>query len=193
MDVEGFDNEAKDAVAKCRLIYDRLVEGVNLLADNSNDLALEAFRFANRVMANSVFTAYTHFAPVVVAIKVDVSGFRYPERTGLGDRSSLHFVLLSLPSLADPKHSDRTKPVEAFADLLWFPTGGGKTEAYLGVAAFAMAIRRVQGEMGGYDGQRGLTVIMRYTLRLLTLQQFQRATTLICAMELERQEARCEW
>ena len=82
-----------------------------------------------------------------------------------------------------------TKPVEAFADLLWFPTGGGKTEAYLGVAAFAMAIRRMQGEMGGYDGQRGLTVIMRYTLRLLTLQQFQRATTLICAMELERQEA----
>ena len=70
-------------------------------------------------------------------------------------------------------HADRTKPLEAFADLLWFPTGGGKTEAYLGVAAFAMAIRRMQGEAGGYDGSRGLTVIMRYTLRLLTLQQFQ--------------------
>jgi hypothetical protein len=101
----------------------------------------------------------------------------------------LAFVLLSLPSLADPTHADRAKPVEALADLLWFPTGGGKTEAYLGVAAFAMAIRRMQGEMGGYDGSRGLTVIMRYTLRLLTLQQFQRATTLLCAMELERQEA----
>ena len=86
-------------------------------------------------------------------------------------------------------HADRTKPLEAFADLLWFPTGGGKTEAYLGVAAFAMAIRRMQGEAGGYDGSRGLTVIMRYTLRLLTLQQFQRATTLICAMEVTRQEA----
>jgi hypothetical protein len=101
----------------------------------------------------------------------------------------LAFILLSIPSLADPTHKDRTKPIEAFADLLWFPTGGGKTEAYLGVAAFAMAIRRLQGKLGGYDGSRGLTVIMRYTLRLLTLQQFQRASALICAMELLRQDA----
>ena len=96
----------------------------------------------------------------------------------------LAFVLLSVPALADPRHRDRTKPVDAFADLIWFPTGGGKTEAYLGVAAFTMAIRRIQGTIGGLDGGRGLSVIMRYTLRLLTLQQFQRATTLICAMEV---------
>ena len=61
--------------------------------------------------------------------------------------------------------------------------------ADLGVAAFAMAIRRMQGVTGGYDSSRGLTVIMRYTLRLLTLQQFQRAATLICAMEVVRQRA----
>jgi hypothetical protein len=79
--------------------------------------------------------------------------------------------------------------MEAHADLLWFPTGGGKTEAYLGVAAFTMAIRRLQGKLGGYDGSRGLAVIMRYTLRLLTLQQFQRATALICAMEKLRRDA----
>jgi hypothetical protein len=100
----------------------------------------------------------------------------------------LAFLLLSIPSLADPTHPDRVQPVEAFADLLWFPTGGGKTEAYLGVAAFTMAIRRMQGNLGGYDGSRGLAVIMRYTLRLLTLQQFQRATALICAMEVLRRE-----
>ena len=81
------------------------------------------------------------------------------------------------------------QPVNAYADLLWFPTGGGKTEAYLGVAAFTMAIRRMQGNLGGYDSSRGLAVIMRYTLRLLTLQQFQRATALICAMEVLRREA----
>ena len=69
----------------------------------------------------------------------------------------------------------RSKVLEAYADLLWFPTGGGKTEAYLGVAAFAMAIRRMQGNLGGYDGSRGLAVIMRYTLRLLTLDQLGRA------------------
>jgi hypothetical protein len=186
-DVEGFDNEAKEAVAKCRMIYDRLVEGVNLLADTSNDMALDAFRFANRVMAkqriHSIYALARRRGD-----KVDVSDFDIRKNRSWRP-FQLAFVLLSLPSLADPKHSDRTKPVESFADLLWFPTGGGKTEAYLGVAAFAMAIRRMQGEIGGYDGQRGLTVIMRYTLRLLTLQQFQRATTLICAMELERQEA----
>ena len=86
----------------------------------------------------------------------------------------LAFILLSIPSLADPKHKDRTEPLDAYADLLWFPTGGGKTEAYLGVAAFTMGIRRLQGNLGGYDASRGLSVIMRYTLRLLTLQQFQR-------------------
>src|SRR5258708_29946563 len=64
----------------------------------------------------------------------------------------LAFILLSIPSLADPEHKDRTAPLDAYADLLWFPTGGGKTEAYLGVAAFAMAIRRLQSVLGGYDG-----------------------------------------
>jgi hypothetical protein len=100
----------------------------------------------------------------------------------------LAFFLLSIPALADPLHKDRTQPWEAYADLLWFPTGGGKTEAYLGVAAFTMAMRRLQGDLGKLDASRGLGVIMRYTLRLLTLQQFQRASTLICAMEVIRRE-----
>jgi hypothetical protein len=77
--------------------------------------------------------------------------------------------------------------------LLWFPTGGGKTEAYLGVAAFTMAIRRLQGTLGGLDGSRGLAVIMRYTLRLLTLQQFQRAAVLLCAMEHIRKQENGMW
>ena len=72
-------------------------------------------------------------------------------------------------------------------------TGGGKTEAYLGVAAFTMAIRRLQGDLGGLDSSRGLAVIMRYTLRLLTLQQFQRATTLLCAMETMRRQDKKRW
>ena len=105
----------------------------------------------------------------------------------------LAFMLLSVPALADPTHRDRTQPLEAFADLLWFPTGGGKTEAYLGVAAFTMGVRRLQGNLGGFDGGRGLAVIMRYTLRLLTLQQFQRATALICAMEVLRRAEPKVW
>jgi ribosomal protein L24E len=98
-------------------------------------------------------------------------------------------VLLGIPPLADPLHDDRTSIGSAIADLLWFPTGGGKTEAYLGLAAFTMAIRRLQGAVGDLDGMRGVAVIMRYTLRLLTIQQFQRASTLICAMEYLRGKA----
>jgi hypothetical protein len=186
-EVVGFDEHANGALENCKQIHMRLVEGINVLADEKNDMALEAFRFANRVMAKQRIHSMYALARRR-GENVEVADLE--QRKNRSWRPfQLAFVLLSLPSLADPTHTDRAKPVEALADLLWFPTGGGKTEAYLGVAAFAMAIRRMQGELGGYDGSRGLTVIMRYTLRLLTLQQFQRATTLICAMELERQEA----
>ncbi|KAA1054429.1 DISARM system helicase DrmA [Azospirillum argentinense] len=187
VDVVGHDVQAAAALDRCKEIQRRLEEGLQVLADTGNAKALAAFRFANRAMARQ--RIHSMFA----------LSQRRGEEKSLSDferrknRSwrpfQLAFVLLSIPSLADPTHKDRTKPIEAYADLLWFPTGGGKTEAYLGVAAFAMGIRRLQRHLGGYDGSRGLTVIMRYTLRLLTLQQFQRASTLICAMELLRQEA----
>src|SRR5204863_2598007 len=87
----------------------------------------------------------------------------------------LAFVLLNLPALAEPTHSERTAD-DGLVDLLFFPTGGGKTEAYLGLTAFTLAIRRLQGTVDGYDGRSGgVAVLMRYTLRLLTAQQFQRA------------------
>ena len=93
----------------------------------------------------------------------------------------LAFILLNLEGLADPTHPDR--PI---VDLLFFPTGGGKTEAYLGLAAFAIARRRLAHP--GIEGA-GLSVVMRYTLRLLTLDQLQRAAGLVCALELERRSS----
>ena len=90
----------------------------------------------------------------------------------------LAFILLNLDGLVDLAHPDRQ-----IVDLLFFPTGGGKTEAYLGLAAFAIARRRLANP--GLEGA-GLSVVMRYTLRLLTLDQLQRAAGLICALELER-------
>src|SRR5205814_1502587 len=101
----------------------------------------------------------------------------------------LAFILLNLPALTDLHHPDRSEEASAMADLLWFPTGGGKTEAYLGLTAFTLAIRRLQGTVEGRSGEDGVAVLMRYTLRLLTLQQFQRATTLICACESLRRQA----
>ncbi|WP_043320051.1 DISARM system helicase DrmA [Microbulbifer sp. HZ11] len=184
-DVLDFDEEAKETLDRCRAIHRRLAEGVQVLAEN--DHALMAFRNANLAMASQrIRSMYALSQRRKKSEKLE----KFEKRENRSWRPfQLAFVLLSIPSLADPAHSDRTQPIEAYADLLWFPTGGGKTEAYLGVAAFTMFIRRLQGNLGGYDSSRGLAVVMRYTLRLLTLQQFQRATTLICAMEVMRRNA----
>ena len=185
IDAAGYAQQADEALGHCESILIRLREGVSLLATDGK--ALAAFRFANRAMAiqrvHSAFALQRRRGSTVELTEFDIPKNRSWRPFQLA------FLLLSVPGLTDPKHTDRTQPLQAYADLLWFPTGGGKTEAYLGVAAFTMAMRRLQGNLGGYDSSRGLAVIMRYTLRLLTLQQFQRATALICAMEHIRREA----
>lgn len=181
-EVVGYDIPATEAMDRCNLILERLREGIGVLA--SDDRALAAFRFANRAMASQrIHSIYALAKRRGDEVTLDALNVR---KNRSWRPFQLAFMLLSIPAIADPTHRDRTQPLEAFADLLWFPTGGGKTEAYLGVAAFTMGVRRLQGDLGGLDGGRGLAVIMRYTLRLLTLQQFQRATALICAMEVLR-------
>lgn len=181
-EVVGYDIPATEAMDRCNLILERLREGVDVLA--ADDRALAAFGFANRAMASQrIHSIYALAKRRGDEVTIDALNVR---KNRSWRPFQLAFMLLSIPALADPTHRDRTQPLEAFADLLWFPTGGGKTEAYLGVAAFTMGVRRLQGDLGGLDGGRGLAVIMRYTLRLLTLQQFQRATALICAMEVLR-------
>ncbi|MFI5300270.1 MAG: DISARM system helicase DrmA, partial [Polyangiales bacterium] len=176
---------AAAALARCRHAKQRIEDGIARL--QSDPLAFRAFRFANRAMwqqrVRSTFAEAVRRGekPALEAIDVPANRRWRPFQ--------LAFVLLGFPSLANLAHPDRTDAKEALADLLWFPTGGGKTEAYLGLAAFAMGIRRLQGIVEGRSGEHGVTVLMRYTLRLLTLQQFQRATALICACELIRREA----
>jgi hypothetical protein len=91
----------------------------------------------------------------------------------------LAFFLKEIYSIVKTKSKERE-----LVDLLWFPTGGGKTEAYLGIAAFTIFYRRLK--YG--DGGNGVTVLMRYTLRLLSFQQFERAAALICACEIIRKK-----
>lgn len=189
-DLAGHESAVGSALAEARGTADAIEAGIAVLRNSSE--ALEAFRFANQAM----YRQRVH--TVAISTRRDGSGPSLREAVMAADvpahRSwrpfQLAFVLLCLPSLTDPTHPDRGSDT-ALADLLFFPTGGGKTEAYLGLVAYTLAIRRLQGVVGtgdeAVDGCGGVAVIMRYTLRLLTAQQFQRAATLICAVELLRQ------
>ena len=83
------------------------------------------------------------------------------------------FLLASLPGLVNPD-DHRAEAV----DIIWMPTGGGKTEAYQAVAVFTMLWQRLHQVRAGTGGRQGSTVLMRYTLRLLTAQQLQRTAAL---------------
>ncbi|WP_082911841.1 helicase-related protein [Enteractinococcus helveticum] len=83
------------------------------------------------------------------------------------------FILASLPELVDP-----TRKTRSIVDLIFFPTGGGKTEAYLGASAISLLARRLRD-----PNDAGTDTIMRYTLRLLTSQQFLRAASLVCVLD----------
>ena len=177
-----------------RLAADRIGAGIDLL--ERDDRAWAAWRFANEAMAMQ--RQHTE----VIAERTQNPHLSLAETEHLADTPDkrswrpfqLAFVLLNLPSLTDPTHPDRglAERGEGLVDLLFFPTGGGKTEAYLGLTAYTFAIRRLRGLTGdgpGRDGGTGVAVLMRYTLRLLTAQQFQRAATLVCAAELIRRRA----
>ena len=141
---------------------DRIQRGVDILTKDAD--ALDAFRVANRAVGR--------------ALRQRLDEIQSPKWKAF----QLAFLLLNLPGVADPKDPHRET-----VDLLFFPTGGGKTEAYLGLAAFTMVLRRLRRrESDSGLGGAGVSVVMRYTLRLLTLDQLGRAAGLVCAMELER-------
>lgn len=189
---------ADEAIAEAGLVVSRLEAGLDLL--KTNDQALRAFQFMNRTMRDQRTrsqVAAKRSERATLSIDDAVA-----EVAADGDDAArwrpfqLAFILLQLPSLTDPAHESRSG-LASNVELLFFPTGGGKTEAYLGLAAFTFAIRRLQGvidtEGGPLDGGDGVAVLMRYTLRLLTSQQFQRAAALVCAAELMRQADPQTW
>lgn len=146
---------AEEHLRRCARAAERMDEGIDLL--RRDRLANRAFRLANEAM----------LLQRQAQTRDDDLRWR-PFQLG--------FQLMCLPSLAERGHPDRS-----VMDLLWFPTGGGKTEAYLGLIAFLLFHRRMRSE-GDVRGS-GVAAIMRYTLRVLTTQQFQRAAAMICAAE----------
>ncbi|MGL5834093.1 MAG: DISARM system helicase DrmA [Waterburya sp.] len=179
-----YQEAAAKAIANCRQALTRINEGIKTLQDNPQ--AVAAFKFMNLAMKEQRIHA-------IYSEKIRRGETITLEQEDTPNNHSwrpfqLAFILLNLASTTDLHHRDRSHPTNAVTDLLWFPTGGGKTEAYLGLTAYTIALRRLQGKIGGRDGHHGVAVLMRYTLRLLTLQQFQRATTLICACEHLRRQ-----
>lgn len=163
----------RDELAKTRGILmdeasralERMAEGIRLLEESPR--IRDAFKMANLAMH-------------VAARQADTA--REDPRYKNGKEPEwrpfqLAFILLNLAAIADPNHKDRK-----VADLIYFPTGGGKTEAYLGLIAITLILRRLDGVSRADEG-RGVAVILRYTLRLLTLDQLGRAATLMCALE----------
>jgi hypothetical protein len=145
----------------------RIESGIRRLVEDAE--VREAFCLANQAMA----TAALQRSPE-----------RYPPG---GDRPAwrlfqLAFVLLNIDGASDDEHPDREN-----VELIFFPTGGGKTEAYLGLIAFVVLLRRLRGRERSDQGL-GVAVLLRYTLRLLTLDQLGRAATLMCALEKLRQQ-----
>ncbi len=186
-DLAGHRDAGEAALAECDRALGRIEASIRLLGEDNG--AFEAFRFMNRTMhLQRIHTIYVGRQKAVDGGGVSLAEIDEP-RNRSWRPFQLAFILSNLPALSLLDHPDRSAEPSAAADLLWFPTGGGKTEAYLGLTAFTLAIRRLQGVVAGRDGESGVAVLMRYTLRLLTLQQFQRATTLICACERLRQDA----
>lgn len=187
--LDRFRDAARENLGRCREALARIRSGIEKLARDPK--AAAAFGFANRAMALQRRRS-------LIANRVrskqpfDPAEFDAP-RFHSWHPFQLAFLLQNVEALVDLDHPDRGTAPEAAADLLWFPTGGGKTEAYLGLTAFALGVRRLRGPIEGRAADQGVVVLMRYTLRLLTLQQFQRATTLICAAEALRKEDRPTW
>ncbi|MGH9156798.1 MAG: DISARM system helicase DrmA, partial [Acidimicrobiales bacterium] len=187
-ELAGADAEAaRSALVAARAVAARLRIGIDLLGTDS--LAAEAFAFANHAMwQQRLHTLVAMARREDPSLDLADAEARVTENPDWSWRPfQLAFVLVNLAALADPTHPERQLDTGT-ADLLFFPTGGGKTEAYLGLTAFTLAVRRLQGTVGGHSGEGGVGVLMRYTLRLLTSQQFQRAATLVCACEVRRRE-----
>jgi hypothetical protein len=193
---ESLDIHYKSAAAKnileCKSAYVRMYSGIKTLQEN--DIAYNAFMLANRAM----FMQRIHLGMQASTADTD----RYPDDDHIAsllnsmnyrnaDDSNcrwrpfqIAFLLMDINSIIDD-----TLPERDIVDLIWFPTGGGKTEAYLGLTAFTIFYRRLDclKESGG------TAVIMRYTLRLLAAQQFTRAATLICACEYIRNDCEAKY
>ena len=186
MDDTGFsDKIGNKVISRCRDALRRIREGIHII--ESDDTSFEAFCFMNRVifLQNSIKNYSKKHGAGIECNFQDFIDPRKPENNFGWRPFQIAFILMNLAGIVDPRHHDRE-----VVDLLYFPTGGGKTEAYLGLMAFVIANRRLRaGEGDKYNLDGGVTIILRYTLRLLTTQQRDRITKMVLAAEMIRRQA----
>lgn len=186
LETETLRETAEKHLEDCRYCATRMRKGLLFLQNDS--MARRAFQLANR----AILFQQIRSRPEARRWNFDEKNRRvvFPDayekldpgniRTSKGNWRAFQmaFLLSTVKSVADPSDADRD-----IVELIWFPTGGGKTEAYLGLSAFSLLLRRMKDH-----NDAGTNILMRYTLRLLTTQQFLRAARLICALELIRKD-----
>lgn len=177
-------------IENCEDALKRMRVGLDFISNDA--LAIKAFELAN----HAILLQQLRFTSQARPVKFDVKEARVifegpaPDRDVLSEETTrgnwrpfqIAFLLMTAESAVDGNAPDRE-----LVDLIWFPTGGGKTEAYLGLAAFSIFYRRLKNPQDA-----GTEVLMRYTLRLLTAQQFQRGAALVCAIEHLRKQDKAE-
>ena len=177
-----FENAFRSNMKECILTVARMRKGLNLLQED--ELVYEAFRVANLAMLNQQSRSKISLRNSGIAadgrifVEGDYPDFKIADSVGYWRAFQIAFILNSIESIANESSDERET-----VDLIFFPTGGGKTEAYLGVIAFTIMLQRLRDK-----SESGTIVLMRYTLRLLTTQQFSRAASLICALESIRRK-----
>ena len=182
---------AERHIQSCIECLERMKDGVNLL--KTDEMIKKAFGWMNRAM---LMQQLHYNMPLRKWINnsdstLTIDDFKMPD---LGERKTwpdngtgklgnwrpfqIAFIIMNLRSMTYKEDLQRK-----IVDLIWFPTGGGKTEAYFGLSAFTIFLRRLKDQ-----NDSGTCILMRYTLRLLTTQQYERASSLICAIEKIRSE-----
>jgi len=184
MEREFREKIGDEIVGKCQEALSRIREGIQLLV--TDDISFDAFCFMNRamIMQRNIMNFSKVYGSGVECNFTEFVDPRKPENDFGWRPFQIAFILMNLNAIVDANHKDRE-----IVDLLYFPTGGGKTEAYLGLMAFVIANRRLRAnDDDTYNRDGGVTAILRYTLRLLTTQQRDRITKMVIAAELIRKK-----
>jgi len=150
----------------------RFRRGVRCLRQHPDTVG-RAFEHMNETMDRMHdFDSWRLFQLVFIVMLVpDVAAREYPDWNDVEWRSG--------------DTEDRVEETDSaleVVDVLWFPTGGGKTEAFLGVAVWSMFFDRIRGK------DFGVTAWTRFPLRLLSLQQLQRMSKTVVYADIVRRE-----